>query len=360
MCNKEAAFVKELIKVGQATHDDLFEAQYGQWPLSGMRKDIARDGVVHIRGMHRDRKSSLLSNVFSLGRADYNPDNNKSEIYLNKTLIHPAGRVFGILATRQAYIRLQDIAHISTIFSPLIIAEITASLALSSYRYAAISSLKKMISPSVADIVGEEQIHCLQLADIDDVSITDVFHNNAIDWQNNQPQLKQFANQGLQALDVILTLMPRAYYAQDAELQARLHNVLVRGYNAWGKLPENDVELYAALLDMGIKAPTSVKKFYHYNDDIRSITNEFRKHNAFNLGHINPPNAEINIGLNSYRDGNLRETGDVLDMYWNDALPFLYADLLQKYGDSKALERFGYSGERDITGVPLKIEPPKP
>ena len=172
------------------------------------------------------------------------------------------------------------------------------------------------------------------------------------DWLNNQSPLKRDFTHLKQTFDAILTLMPRSYFSSDYELQARLHNIIVRGYPAWGKIPENKDELYLALQDMGIKSPQIVGKYYK-DPEFKELKEIFEKHRGQGLGYFSAPNAEMNIGLNSFN------SPEILEMYWRDCLPALYADLLVKYGDKNGLKKMGY-GERDIMGMPTQDDSPHP
>lgn len=354
--------VTSLIREGQATDDQLFEAQYGEWPAKGLHKDTPCDDVVLFKGLHRDKKLNPLSYVFNL--AYTREDSKEREIYINNLLMSPAGPVLGFFATRQAFARAHDLLEVFVgVGAPFAIPELMILTALSSYRYAFASSMTKLLAPSIADVIGEEQIHVKQFNDGQGTVANAAFQGLAQDWFSNQSDLKKARISTLQGIDALLTLMPRQYYAADPELQSRMHNVMVRGYESWGKLPENQDELYAALLDMGIKAPDLVKD-YCSQEDQGYLKETFDRHASWEQGLLSPPNAEMNLGLNSYRDtrflhdGKLWSSGEILEMYWRDCIPFLYADLLVKYGDSRGLERFGYSDEVDLYGIPIKSDLP--
>ncbi len=176
------------------------------------------------------------------------------------------------------------------------------------------------------------------------------FQAAAHDWVENQPSMPRNYIYLKQAVDMLLTLMPREYFAQDHELQARLHNIIVRGYPAWGKIPQNTDELYAALLDMGIKSPSIVRE-YLARPEQEQLRKIFNQHSSLLEGHWNPSTAEMNIGLNSARSSTVLEQG------WKDCLPALYGVLLEYYGDSSGRAKMGYSPvEEDVLGLPMKQE----
>lgn len=352
---KEDKRVIRLVREGQTTHDALFEAQFGEWPVRGLRKDTVRNNEITFKGFLRDKNYNPLRHIFRLayaGQGEGEINSNRSSeqgdtIYLNGFLLSPLSPVAGILATRLAYARLHDVMQLAlpiAVAPPVEIAAL-ALMAMSSYRYAVASSLVKLVAPSLSTIVGEEQIHTFHVRENTQAVAAGAFQSVANDWFENQTGARKTVVSISQSIDALLTLMPRAYYASDYELQARIHNIMVKGYPVWGKIPETTEEFYAALMDMGIKTPAPVKKYFRENPSYASV---FNKHSAFQEGYLSPPNAEINIGLNSYRDN------QILEMYWRDCLPYLYADLLVKYGDSKGMARMGYADELDMTGLPIK------
>ncbi len=289
--------VLNLVRKGEATHDELFEAQFGEWPVRGLDKDTVCDGIVGFKGFWRDRELNPLSYIFSYSHIRNKPEDNN--IYLNGLLLSPVAPVAGLAASRMFFARFHDLLDLAAteelgrfgiIFS--------ATGLLSSYRYALLSSLVKMIAPSLSDIIGEEQIHIRQKQKNSGHMAQAAFQAAAHDWVENQPSLARHYIYAKQIVDMFLTMMPREYFAQDHELQARLHSIMVRGYPSWGKIPQNTDELYAALLDMGIKSPPIVKEYMTQpeHEELRKI---FVRHSM--EGYTAPPAAEMNIGLNLWR-----------------------------------------------------------
>lgn len=340
--------VKALVRRGHATDDELFEAQFGEWPVRGMTKDTPCTDIIHFKGFHCDRKLNPLSYLFSNAYTRKEDEHDRT-IYLNGLLLSPLAPVVGIAASRLAFARLHDLAGIGILAEapiPLLLAEMAAATFFSSYRYAIASSMTRLFALSLADIVGEEQIHIKQFKEDNRSIARAAFQNSADDWLKNQDFMTRNITMVKQTVDALLTLMPISYFSADYELQARLHNIIVRGYPAWGKIPENVDELYVALQDMGIKSPSRVSSYYN-DDAFDGIKSVFYRH-AAGEGFVNAPNAEMNIGLNSFRNP------DILETYWRDCLPMLYGDLLQrKYGDSRGLAKMNFSQELDVLGIPI-------
>ena len=363
------ARVSKLIRAGSATDDQLFEAQYGQWPANGLNKDTERPDIVNFKGYFSGSRS-VLGAPFTMAYAD--PNDPDRDIHINRMTMNPAAPIMGLLTTRMAYARIHDLLEpiLGVELGRLGILFLAASFA-SSYRYAVVSSFSKLLRASTADIIGEEHIHVMQFKDGNDLTARRAFLNDGKNISANATGLRATFNTLGQVFDTLLTMMPREHYAQDHELQARIHNLMVRGYKSWGRLPANESELYAALYDMGIRHPNVIKT-YLADDGCINVRDVFMKKakTSFNddgttrkvkltasqTGFVAPPAGEMNMGLNYFRNS------EVILRFWKDYLPMIYGDLLVKYGDSAGMQRMGYSDELDIMGLPIKakkLEGPK-
>ncbi len=126
----------------------------------------------------------------------------------------------------------------------------------------------------------------------------------------------------------------------------------MRGYPAWGRIPQTADELHAALLDMGIKPPREAQDWIKRREpETDKLRQDFFKHNQLLLGFTSPPIAEINIGLHSVHNR------AALIHAWLEEMPLAFGDLLTKYGDPNGLAKFGFGGEKDILGLPLRPAP---
>ena len=350
--------VAELVRKRTTTDDELFAAQFLDWPVRGLEKDTPRPQEVRFRN---------FAGLFTI--AYVRQDTPEREIHLNRLLLSPVGSLIGAVSSRQAWARLHDVIEgidlfESRLLSPRIEITLLAIGALcfaSSYRYAAASSLVKLFASSIADEVGQEHIHLMQTKDGDQSFARAAFQAAAKDAVNNSPPLTRAAIEAAQLIDVLLTWMPRDYFGADHEIQARLHNLMVRGYPAWGRLPQTKDELWAALYDMGVKAPAmdgfrgnflanAIEQWLSFPGR-EALHQTFRKHSRLLIGHTAPPVAEINIGLNATR------SNEVLKDYWLDCLPAAFGDLLIKYGDSRGRQKMGFSNEPDILGLPSPLRP---
>ncbi len=118
------------------------------------------------------------------------------------------------------------------------------------------------------------------------------------------------------------------YFSQGIEIQARLHEILTEGYaKAWHRLPATRDELWQALRAAGLKMPPEVRG---------ALDGEWSS--GFQV--------PVAVGkINSLLDS-LSDKGKAA--FWTDALPALYADLIEMYGDKPGRSRFGL-GENKIS-----------
>ena len=120
------------------------------------------------------------------------------------------------------------------------------------------------------------------------------------------------------------------YLKEGLEIQARVHEVMQAGYPHWGRLPQNREELIVAMQDAGLNVPQAVQ------DTLESSPTIAATRAVFATGKT--PGGTAVTDLNHLQralteDGKTALTGD--------ALPFIYADLIEMYGDRLGRERFG-------------------
>ncbi len=119
------------------------------------------------------------------------------------------------------------------------------------------------------------------------------------------------------------------YLKTGDETQAFLHEALAAGYKKWGKLPQDQADLWQALIGFGLKAPKDIKA---YIDALppEAPSRDFAK--------------PVHCGLSGKSlktvDRSLSDEGR--EFFWRTTMPALYADLIEMYGDCKGRERFGF------------------
>ena len=124
------------------------------------------------------------------------------------------------------------------------------------------------------------------------------------------------------------------YLAQDVEMQARLHEVITTGYAAWNRMPVTKIELWAALHGLGLATPPQVMGVLRDTPEGRQALRHFTG-NAVIGNHIKDQVSQLN---EVYRYGSLSENKFAL---WKEAMPRLYGNLLELYGDRLGRERMG-------------------
>jgi hypothetical protein len=115
-----------------------------------------------------------------------------------------------------------------------------------------------------------------------------------------------------------------------SEIQARIHEILMQGYQRWGSLPQNYHELWAALENDGVKPPADIR------NRLEKLTPEDPAQ-KFILAKRNFTAGAYEI---DYLNRDLSE--DEQKIFWEKTLPLLYADLIEMYGDMPGRERFGF------------------
>ncbi|MEZ0226364.1 MAG: hypothetical protein ACAH83_17540 [Alphaproteobacteria bacterium] len=120
-----------------------------------------------------------------------------------------------------------------------------------------------------------------------------------------------------------------AYLKRGEEMQARLHQTMMAGYPAWGKMPGNMDELWAAMKEFGLTPPPDIEKHLRSLPQ-NSSARDFMKSGAQPF--VARELEKVNLNL----------TEAARAVLWRQTLPMLYADLIEMFGDSKGRERFGF------------------
>ena len=118
------------------------------------------------------------------------------------------------------------------------------------------------------------------------------------------------------------------YLIEGIEIQARMHQIIIEGYQDWGRMPQNTAELWAAFVGAGLKAPKNIRQYLKSLPKDTS-TSLFNKNKRSASGQI----IDINTVLRS-----MTEPGR--EKFWTEALPALYSDLIEMYGDIQGRARF--------------------
>jgi hypothetical protein len=124
------------------------------------------------------------------------------------------------------------------------------------------------------------------------------------------------------------------YLRLGVEVQARIHEVIIAGYPAWGKVPTNIDEFYAAMKNAGFKMPPEIEK------RLESLPENSSAH-AFlsckNFGGCKMVAQIQQVGDSFSQEGT--------ETFWNKVMPALYADLITLYGDTQGGQRLGLGSD---------------
>lgn len=127
----------------------------------------------------------------------------------------------------------------------------------------------------------------------------------------------------------------RAYYGSGIEMQARLHEALLQGYPKWQRLPQNQTEFYFAMHSMGFAMTPDIRR------ELATCTQKNEMEKLFpsrrGLLPFNTPSCVTDIAK---VEAHLSAEGCA--RLWTMAMPGLYCDLIEMYGDRLGRERFGY------------------
>src|SRR5690606_14076498 len=108
------------------------------------------------------------------------------------------------------------------------------------------------------DTIGHEHVHVLQVHDENKTGLLTTNTSKAKDLLSKADSpLLGMAN----FLNACASLGTLPYLRNDAEIQARLHTVLAKGYrDRWQQLPATRHELWGALVSSGLNAPPAIRR----------------------------------------------------------------------------------------------------
>lgn len=122
------------------------------------------------------------------------------------------------------------------------------------------------------------------------------------------------------------------YFSSEAEIQARMHQLMVHGCAGWPRMPASRVELFAALFNMGFKMPPHIRKnWLKRMPEGRKARKAFKCSKAMRIW-----NATTILHLNMVYDW--LGTTPRRAYLCGEVYPAIYADLLSLYGVRDAHE----------------------
>lgn len=137
--------------------------------------------------------------------------------------------------------------------------------------------------------------------------------------------------------DMVSGSLGSSYFKEGLEIQARLHEIVTDGYQRWGIVPQNRIEFFAAMENSGFKLPESIRKEMNESPEIDAIRRTFS----------GKPVSNETSAVNDITFAEKLLTPEGRVAFWDKAMPGLYADLIEMYGDGPGRERFGL-GKNDF------------
>lgn len=123
------------------------------------------------------------------------------------------------------------------------------------------------------------------------------------------------------------------YLKSGIETQARLQEALIEGYPNWERMPQNNTDFFFAMRSVGFKLTPDLTKVMDMHPDREELEKAFPKSkSAFAM------KSQFVSDIEQVQ-ANLSPEGQ--KQFWNYAMPRLYADLLEMYGDKYGRERMG-------------------
>ena len=125
----------------------------------------------------------------------------------------------------------------------------------------------------------------------------------------------------------------KSYLGHETEIQARMHEAMSAGYASWQKLPSTKVELWASLESLGLDIPASVRRNLR-TDEGRQARRDFRVSN----------NARETISHTVEQLNKVQRYAvfsEDKERFWDKALPGIYGNLIELYGDTEGRARMG-------------------
>lgn len=297
--DKREQFAAQLLMCGHASVDELLHASFGEWPPKGL-------DIVH-ENPQRVNLTTSLTHFHQQSRDQKQPPWHKK--------LYEWMSVNGY-----AYV-----CHTRAIFINKGLLSVFGGNTVSTLGHETTHILQGDHFWRARDIMGKDGISArLPMQD----TISNIAVDEAIKGEFKQGFLCRIFNKIADQTGAGLT-----YYKQGIEVQARLHEALVAGYPAWDRMPQNRDEFFFAMKSVGFNLPDTIKRTMESHPDKAELEKAFpRTKSRFS------PSYSFVSDI-KYLESNLTEQGK--KNFWHTAMPRLYADLIEMYGDKLGRERMG-------------------
>lgn len=319
--DKRERLARQLLMRGHASVDELLHASFGEWPPRGLE-------IVHTN----TRRVNLVSSLATTGyrsfwyKRDEKAPPTWPSRYAGAAWQDGARAIFVDTRLPDNWLILgHELVHILQGDHHDRMDELIG-------RDAWTEILKKWQTPSdrlAAGLLDNFKPRVLRRAFNAYSTIKTIAVKHVIPFVRNPAWLRNPARLRQSFADARMTANRLDYLARGAELQARLHEILIVGYPHWTRMPQNRNEFLFAMRSLGfIKLPPGL--LHNMNADPRKA--ELAR--AFPILALAPINRDLE---NLLRHLNTKGQAH----FWGEIMPRLYADLIEMYGDKPGRERMG-------------------
>lgn len=141
----------------------------------------------------------------------------------------------------------------------------------------------------------------------------------------------------------------KKYLAEECEIQARLHTVIVGAYHQFERMPTNYEELIAALHSQGVKIPDIALRHARSTLQGRQAFSFYVKDDELHDRYADKSAiGDLNSVLEAVRQEHQKQ-------FSAEILPFIYGDLLELYGDRYGAKRMGHTHNVQLREVFYKM-----
>lgn len=135
------------------------------------------------------------------------------------------------------------------------------------------------------------------------------------------------------------------YLAEECEMQARLHTIMVGAYHQFEAMPTTKSELLVCLASQKIDVPEDVLEKIRASEGGEAIFEKFaHDEKLYDRYADKSAVSDINSVVKKVKV-------EFIDKFWGKTFPYIYGDLLELYGDSQGLKRMGRSHNAQLREV---------
>jgi len=310
--DKREQFAKQLIARGYASVDELLTVSFGEWPAKGL--DI----------VHKNPRRVILTN----SPTDFYQQSSCREMVTWKEMASRMQEAFAM----SNYTGKQRIIYVNE-----------QRLSKSAYY-----NRVKALAPETAGILhGDYSVRCDEIMGKDGgmARIGWVCYDAVTKATYGRFKKENFIKNLFNAIsDAIFNKIdPYEGYDEGYSLgsymsalgvQERLHEALVAGYPSWGCLPQNKDEFFFAMKSVGFTLTRAIERMIENHPAKAELERIFPR-----LKDQDSPKDRFIRGIEFFVSG-LTDKGK--RYFWYDAMPQIYGNLIEMYGDRLGRQRMGY------------------